>query len=234
MRTIVLPTLLASLIGVMFWKSTAWAQDKSRILSVTGEGSVTVETQVAVIQLGVWIDGKSAQEVQAKIAEQSNQVVEKLKTLEVQKLQTTGISLNPQYDYRDNKTILVGVQGQNTLRFEVPIDKAGFVLDQAVTAGATQIQSIQFQADEKDRLAAEQEALKQAVKRAQTQAEQVLGVLGLSSKEVDRIQVNSGGSMPQPLSLLENKVYRSDIAASTPVVGGEQVVTATVTLDIRY
>ncbi|NJL97609.1 MAG: SIMPL domain-containing protein [Synechococcaceae cyanobacterium SM2_3_2] len=119
---------------------------QANLLTVSGQGLVTVETSIAVVRLAVWVEGESAAAVQAEVAERTNSLVEQLRQEEVQKLQTTGISLNPRYTYQGGVTEQVGVEGQNAVQFEVPIDRAGGVLDGAIEAGATQIQSVSFKA----------------------------------------------------------------------------------------
>ncbi|PIK84318.1 membrane protein [Synechococcus sp. 65AY6A5] len=208
----------------------------SRTLTVTGQGSVAVETSIAVIRLGVVIQGDTAQSVQQQLAERSERLVNRLKELQVSALQTTGISLYPQYDYQQSPPRLSGVQGQNSLQFEVPIARAGQVLDEAVAAGATQVESVSFRADEATLLQARSRALRQAVEDAQRQANDVLRALNLSSRSVERIQIHSEGYIapPVPLAGMGGAEYARLQAASTPVEGGQQTVRAQVTLEIRF
>jgi hypothetical protein len=156
-----------------------------------------------------------------------------LKTLEVQKLQTTGISLNPQYDYNNGQAKQVGVQGQNSVQFEVAIAKAGSILDQAVAAGATQVESVSFKATEEVIASGRKAALQLAVKDAQTQAQDVLQVLSLSIKSIQKIEVNSSNALPPPVPL-EKVAYARLDSAPSPVIGGDQQVTASVTLTVSY
>ncbi len=205
-----------------------------RTLTATGQGSVAVETSIAVIRLGVVIQGETAQSVQQQVAERSERLVNRLKELQVSALQTTGISLYPQYDYQQSPPRLTGVQGQNSLQFEVPIARAGQVLDEAVAAGATQVESVSFRADEATLLQARSRALTQAVEDAQRQASDVLRALNLSIRSVERIQIHSDGYVaPPPISFARADSVRLE-AASTPVEGGQQTVRAQVTLEIRY
>lgn len=206
----------------------------SRMLTVTGQGSVSVENSIALIRLGVVIQGETAQSVQQQVAERSERLVNRLKELQVSALQTTGISLYPQYDYRDGQPRLTGVQGQNSLQFEVPVARAGQVLDEAVAAGATQVESVSFRADDATLLEARSRALTQAVKDAQRQAQDVLGALNLSIRSVERIQIQSDGYMiPPPIPFARADYARLE-TASTPVEGGQQTVRAQVTLELRY
>ncbi|MCF2972705.1 SIMPL domain-containing protein [Synechococcus sp. Nb3U1] len=207
----------------------------SRILTVTGQGSTQVETSIAQIRLGVILRGNSAQTVQQQVAESSERLVTRLKELQVNALQTTGISLYPQYDYRDGQSRLTGVQGQNSVQFEVPVASAGQVLDEAVAAGATQVESVNFRADDAALVEARSRALAQAVEDAQRQAQDVLGALNLTLGSVERIQIHSDGRIsPPPIPLAASADFARSEIASTPVEGGEQNVRAQVTLEIRY
>jgi uncharacterized protein YggE len=206
------------------------------LLTVSGQGLVTVETSIAVVRLAVLVDGESAEAVQKDVAERTNSLVERLQQEEVDKLQTTGISLNPRYTYRNNEAEQVGVQGQNAVQFEVPIERAGLVLDGAIEAGATQIQSVSFRASDEVIQSARQEAIRLAIGDAQDQADVALGALSLSQSGIASIQINGSNQAPAPVSLQAAEAYSlsSRSADPTPVLGGEQVVTASVTLRIRY
>jgi hypothetical protein len=110
----------------------------------------------------------------------------------------------------------------------------GAVVDDAVAAGATQIQGISFMATDEAIAAARQVALREATAEAQAQANIVLGALNLGAEEIVGIQINgANGPMPVPLPR-QARVAEASADFSTPVVGGEQTVNATVTLQIRY
>ncbi|MGQ9836792.1 MAG: SIMPL domain-containing protein [Cyanobacteriota bacterium] len=207
----------------------------SRVLTVTGQGSAQVETSIARIRLGVILQGDSAQTAQQQVAERSERLVTRLKQLQVNALQTTGISLYPQYDYREGQPRLTGVQGQNSVQFEVPVANAGQVLDEAVAAGATQVESVSFRAEDAVLVQARSHALAQAVKDAQRQAQDVLGALNLTPTSVERIQIHSDSRVvPPPIPLAAGAEFARSEIASTPVEGGEQTVRAQITLEIRY
>jgi hypothetical protein len=228
---------LAGLLSACCWMAPAMAQsENARTLTVTGAGSTLVETAIAVVRLGVSVTGTSAAEVQTQVAEQSNRLVAKLQQLEVQKLQTTGISLYPQYDPQydparsDNPP--AKIQGENSVQFEVSIDKAGSILDEAVAAGATRIDSVSFKATETVAASGREAALKLAVQDAMTQADIVLKELNLTRQSIRSVQVNSSSTPPGPIPL-EAAALRADQAA-TPVLGGDQMVDATVTVTVQY
>lgn len=228
---------LALLICVTFIQPSL-AQEKEkmwRTLTVSGSGMETIPTTISLVSLGVEIQGKTAQEVQQEAARRSSSVVALLKSRNVEKLQTTGIRLNPVYSYTNNVQRITGYAASNTVSFRIATEKAGTLLDEAVKAGATQINGISFVATDEAIAAAQKQALREATQEAQAQAEAVFSTLGLKSKEVVSIQINNASTPPpHPVLMRAEATKVSNADVSTPVVGGEQQVEASVTLQISY
>lgn len=204
-----------------------------RILTVMGQGEQSVESTIAQVNLGVEVEADTAEAAQREAAQQSNAVVNLLRDRQVERLQTTGIRLNPRYNNSEGQRQLVGYIATNTVSFEMPVDAVGALLDETVNAGATRIQGISFRAEEGAIAAAREVALTRAVANAQSQASAVLGALNFSAEEIVGIQVNHA-MPPTPPPFLQSAQLADAVPANTPVIGGEQTVTATVTLQIRY
>lgn len=204
-----------------------------RVLTVTGQGEEQIATTLAQVNLGVEIEAETAEAAQQEAAQRSSAVVELLRDRNVEQLQTTGIRLNPQYRSVDDTRAITSYVATNTVSFEVPIDAVGSLLDDAVTAGATRIQDVSFRASDAAVVAARDTALRNAVEDAQAQAQSVLSALNFTADEIVSIQIN-GAVPPTPIPQPRQAQFADAVAASTPVVGGEQTVTATVTLQIRY
>ncbi|AKG22844.1 SIMPL domain-containing protein [Calothrix sp. 336/3] len=226
---------LALLMCVSFIQPAgALDQEKNiRTLTVSGRGIEAIPTSLSQINLGVEVQGKTAQDVQKEAARRSSAVVALLQSRNVEKLQTTGISLNPVYSYNNNVQKITGYAASNTVSFRIATDRAGNILDDAVKSGASQISSISFVATDEAIAQAQKQALKKATQEAQQQANVVFDTLGLKAKEVVSIQIN-GASAPPPITRNYSNAKMMAEAASTPVVGGEQQVEASVTLQISY
>ena len=214
---------------------SALAEEKPvRTLTVTGRGSEMVQTTLAQVRLGVEAQGKTSEEVQKEVARRSNSVVSLLRSRKVEKLQTTGINLSPTYRYDNGTQTLTGYNGSNIVSFRIATSEAGAILDDAVKAGASRIDGVSFVASDGAIANARKVALREATADAQTQADAVLDSLGLSRQEVIGIQIN-GAFAPPPRPLDMAKFSSENIAAApSPVIGGEQEVEASVTLQIRY
>ena len=203
-----------------------------RILTVSGRGLRSVKTTKARIQLGVTVEGKTAIEVQKEVARQAHSIVSLLQRLSVEKLQTTSIQLNPKYVYENNRQRQDGFTGQTSVSFLVAIEQAGETLDAAVNAGANQVEQITFIATDTELNVVRQLALQDAIKDAQSQSNTVLSALGLSPKFIKAIQISDSAiSYPVPQPRMDTFVKS---ASSLPILGGEQKVEASVTLQITY
>ncbi len=206
-----------------------------RTLTVTGRGSESIKTTIAIVRLGVEAQGKTAAEVQAVVAKRSNSLVNLLKSRQVDKLQTTGISLNPTYDYNDGKQVFTGYTATNTVSFRTNNEAAGGLLDDSVKSGASRIDGISFTATDEAIAAGQKVALRKATQEAQAQAQAVLSALNFTQKEIVGIQIDQ--AVPQ-VRLAQTADFaaakRTGAAEPSAVVGGEQNIEASVTLEISY
>ncbi len=206
-----------------------------RTLTVTGRGVKSIPTTITQVRLGVEVQAKTAQEAQQEAAKRSTAVITLLKSRNVEKLETTGINLNPIYSYENNTQKLTGYSATNTVSFRIPTGNAGNLLDEAVKAGATRIDGVSFIASDSAISTAQQQALKEATQDAQKQADAVLSALNLRAGEVIGIQINGAYAPPPvPVPMPKFADARAEMTASTPIEGGEQQVEASVTLQIRY
>ncbi|OIP75612.1 MAG: hypothetical protein AUK48_07155 [Oscillatoriales cyanobacterium CG2_30_44_21] len=215
---------------------STYAQLKSekseRVLTVTGRGERFVKSTKAKIQVGVRVEGKTAIATQTEVARQANSLVSRLQQLNVEKLQTTTIQLNPRYVYENNRQTQEGFTGQTSVSFLISLAQAGTVLDAAVASGANQIEQVTFIATDAELNAARQLALQDAIKDAQSQSKTVLDALGFTAKTIKSIQISDSAiAYPSPQPRME---ALSKVADSIPVLGSEQKVDASVSLQIIY
>ncbi|MEG4442386.1 SIMPL domain-containing protein [Microcoleus sp. AT9_B5] len=208
-------------------------EQRIRTLSVTGRGVEAIPTTQTQVALGVEVQGKTAAQVQQEAARRSSAVVALLRSRQVEKLETTGITLSPTYSYENNQQRLTGYIATNTVSFRLNTESAGTLLDDAVQAGATRIQGVSFVAADSAIEQARKQALRKATQDAQAQADAVLSALNLNRGEILGIQVN-GAIAPPPMYRQLAGARSADANPATPVVGGEQEIEASVTLQIGY
>lgn len=213
--------------------SFARSFDDRNILQVSSKGEVTVPTSITTVELGIQVEAATAAEVQQQVAQQATAVVDVLENLDVEELQTTSVRLFPVYSFENDTRTLTGFEGRNTLSFELPNEEAGAAIDAAIEAGANLVQNISFSATDEALQQARLQALEQAVAQAQTEAQTVFETLNLVSEEIVGIEILSIGAsnpIPQPLQF-EVSAARD---ATTPIIGSNQTVEASVALDILY
>ncbi len=207
--------------------------DINNILEVTGIGEVTVPTTITTVDLGIQVEAATATEAQQQAAQQTADVVEVLESLDAQELETTSVRLFPVYSFEDDTRELTGFEARNTLSFELPNEEAGAAIDAAIEAGANVVQNISFSASDEALQQARLQALQQAVEQALIEAQTVFNTLNLVPEEIVGIEILSvGASNPFPQPLEFDASFARD--TTTPIIGGDSTVQASVALDILY
>ncbi len=147
-----LPVLL--IIAAGFAACPAQAADK--LVTVTGEATVAIAPDAAVIRIGVNSQGKTAREASDANAKQMTSVLAAIKDAGVadRDVQTSRLSLQPQYDPNKSGTArLLGFQVTNQLTVKIhDIDKLPTFLDRAIAAGANEMSGIEFVVSEQSKL----------------------------------------------------------------------------------
>ena len=226
--------LIPVVVGLLYFVATipAIAQEQAlRTLTVQGQGIETVSATIAEVNLGVQIQGKTAAEVQQELAQKTSEVVKLLQSRDVEQLQTTGVFLQPNSTYSNNNRKIDGYIGSNTFSFQYRIPEVGALIDEAVAAGVNKVNSIRLTAKAEELAIAQQEALRKATLDAQNQANTVLKTVNFTAQEIVRIEIN-GANISNPQFIGAEKFSTAQV--NTTIIGGEEQVTAFVTLQIRY
>jgi uncharacterized protein len=197
-------------------------------ITVTGEGQVEAAPDMATMTLGVTTEGPTPAEAMAANSSQLAAVLERLRGAGIsdQDLQTTGLSLNPnwQNDATGTAPRIAGYVATNMLTVRIrALDGLGAVLDAAIGQGANTFNGISFGLA--DPAPAMNEARRRAVADAMARAELLAGAAGVPLGPVLSITEGGASGWPAP-------AYRMDAAAASPVpVAAGQVSTqASVTM----
>jgi uncharacterized protein YggE len=202
--------------------------DLPRTITVTGTGRATIRPDLADLRLGVSITSPTVDSARAASAAALTAVLGKLKALGVADadLRTSIVSVSPQYDYSREGAPprLSGYTFSNlvaaTLR---DVDRLGDAIDAALTAGATNIDRIDFRVA--DQTAAEKSARELAVADARTKAETFAAAAGVTIAGGAAIS-EGGGPIPMPYE----RMALAAKDASTPIEAGMNEIVATVSI----
>lgn len=201
------------------------------LLSLSAEGQVKATPDVAFVTFGLVTEAKTAQEAMAANAAQMSRVMSTLKAQGIadKHVQTSGLSLNAQYDYRDNQPpVLRGYQASNQVSVRIEdLAKTGATLDAVVKAGVNQINGISFGL--KDPKKAEDAARLDAVKALQAKANLYAGATGYRIKGLQSLS-EGGGFAPMPMPMPMPRMMKAEMAMAdaTPVAAGEMAVSITI------
>ncbi|MDO8877035.1 MAG: SIMPL domain-containing protein [Pseudolabrys sp.] len=204
----------------------AHAADK--VLTVTGEATVAVAPDTAVIRIGVTSSAKTAREASEGNAKQVTSVLAAIKDSGIsdRDVQTSRLSLQPQYDTTKSGTArLLGFQITNQLTVKVhDIDRLPSFLDRAIAAGANEMSGIEFIVSEQSKLL--DQARDDAVADARRKAELYAKAAGVKVGQV--VSIAEEGSNPPPRPMVQ-----AMRAGAVPVAPGEQTLRASVTLSYQ-
>ena len=199
------------------------------LLSVSASADAKRVPDIASISTGVVTQATDANAAMRANAVQMDKVMTAIRAAGIAErdIQTSGINLNPQYNYRDNAPpTITGYQASNTVSIIVrDLAKLGKVLDTLVEQGANQINGPSFEVDKPDE--AYDEARIGALKKAQARAQTYAGALGMKVRRVVSISEGGGGNFPRPLPMV--RMMAADAGAKeTSVAPGETTLTVNI------
>jgi uncharacterized protein YggE len=233
-------TFIAAVCGNETTRIENTGNEQMNGISVSGEGKVSAPPDLAMITLGVSTLRPTVAEARDAAATALDAMITSMKDngIEEKDIQTTGLSIYPEYRYSNNgEQTLTGFRVSNTVIAKLrEVDRTGEVVDEAVTAGGNEatIQGISFTIDDPESL--REQARAAAVADAKRRAETLASA--------------SGVTIGSPISIIEGSVssppipYAADRAAAsegaqgvpeTPIEPGELdvIINVTVTWSIE-
>ena len=207
------------------------SEQRVRSMTVTGNGSVSVQPDIARIQLAVVTEDESLTQAQQENAQAMNQVIEALMTLGLarENIQTTSYTIIPNYDFVDGLQVFRGYEVRNEITVEVQsIDQIGKIIDVAVQNGVNHVSNIQFTVQDKQHYY--QEALVSALQNATMKSQTIAQTMQLNLD-------------PTPIRIVEevidNQINFKAFATSldnisTPIEPGEIIIMAKVEVKYQY
>lgn len=125
-----------------------------RQVTITGQGKVAYEPDLAIVTLGIQVDKASTSEdALNQLNEKMNKVIAAVKAEKIKNedITTANYSLAPQYDYKDNISTVSGYNANEQLIIKVrgydkDVNGLSHVIAAASKAGANQVSGLSFDA----------------------------------------------------------------------------------------
>jgi uncharacterized protein YggE len=195
-----------------------------KLVTVTGEATLAVAPDAAMIRIGVSSQDKTAREASDANARQMTAVLAAIKSNNIAErdIQTSRLSLQPQYDPNKSGTArLTGFQATNQVTVRIrDIGNLAAVLDSAISAGANEMSGIEFIVSEQSKLL--DRARDDAIADAHRKAERYAKAAGSRLGHV--VAISEEGSSPPP------RLMQALRAGAVPISPGEQTLRAAVTV----
>lgn len=229
------PLLTAGLMQITKPEPAMAATDSTttNVISVNGQGTVSVSPDIAYVTLGIETRAKTAEEAQKDNAAAFEKLQKTLLedfNIDKKDIKTTNFQVQPVYSYENQEQKIKEYRTSHFIQISYrELDKIGSLLDAASEAGANRINGIQF--DTEKRSEYELEAIKNAMANAEAKAKVIAEYAGKDLKDIIQVsQDTSFGGGP----IYYNSAEMVRKADSTSISVGQIDVTTTVHVQYNF
>jgi hypothetical protein len=221
------------ILATLFTPSVSEQQTFNKTIEVSGSGLVKVIPDEAHVMVAVVSEALTAQDVAELNSEDMTEVFAVLKKAGISEFKTRQYSITPIYEWieevtlegKRQKSVIVGYRATNMIEVVCKPEDAGKAIDAAVMGGANQIDSISFQLSESLSEISYSDALRKAVKNAQSKADVVADEMGIVGIYPVKISVED---FYVPVYRIAAPMEGAAAAAPTPITPSEVEVSASV------
>jgi uncharacterized protein YggE len=203
-----------------------------RTLNVNGVGEVDLTPDIAYIYIGVHDEAQTASDAVSANKVHTTSVIEAIKKagVDAKDIRTTNFSIYPSQQYGTDGAITGTVyMVDNSVYVTVRnLDGLGSLLDDAISAGANNVNSIQF--DVADKTAAVKDARARAVEDAKLQAQEMADAAGVTLGDIQNLSFYENNPVPMLSGKGGGAAMSAD--ASVPIQPGQ--LTISVNVSITY
>lgn len=144
-------------------------------------------------------------------------------------IETINYNIYPEYDWSSGKQESKGYRTTNTLKVTTQyFDDLGAIVDSAVKAGATGIDSINFELSKDKQNEVKREALAKATEDAKLKAEAIANGLGAKLGKLTSVTESSYNYIPYPLFRGGGDIAAAEKAVSTNIEPQNLEITASI------
>jgi len=228
--------LMTSAIGLSLVANAGCGKQQTRTTKVTvsGEAMTKVEPDAAVIVLSVVTQNAQAISAQQENARKSEAVANAIKNTAGPnaEIKTSDYSLQPQYDYRDNRLPqIIGYDARNSVIVTISeLKNVGAVIDAASSAGANSIDNVSFILRQTS--PARGQALSDATHQAMNKAQSIAQALG--GRVLRVVEENESATVT---GINELTTYNADLSRggkqTTPITSSQLNIKSNVQLIVE-
>lgn len=175
----------------------ATTTENATTIDVTGTAQVSTDADLALVFVSVTARADSADRARTRVAGDVGRMRSALRDGGVldDSVTTASFRISPRFDTGERESQIVGYDAVHAFRIEVPPDRAGEVIDLAVSNGADEVDGVQFTLTDETRASLREQALTSAVEAARADADTIATAADLSITGVKHVST-SGGFTP--------------------------------------
>jgi len=206
--------LAGALVALLIPAGAALADEgRTRTVSVSGQGEVSAQPDMARVTLGVEARRSTLAEARSAVTATVDRVLALTRDLRIDPkyVNATRLQIQPEYNWneKDRKRVLLGYVVSRQVEVELrDLDQLGALLERAVDAGANQVGDASLDSTRRKEL--ERQAMALAVQDARLNAEALARAAGAQLGAVRTL--NASGSAP-PMPMYRMSAVMADAAA---------------------
>ena len=210
--------------------------DSNGGITVSGSATISVEPDLAILDMGVEAFGKTVSFARSDAAIAMDAIVSSLKSEGVleKDIQTQRLNISPKYEWQEisigsqvtNKQVLTGYSVSNSVRVKIrDLDHVGKIVDSASESGGdfVRVNGISFNLEDTYNLMPQ--LREQAVQNAFMKADEYASAAGLRLGSITSLSEVGSSS---PSSAIGNQMRAMSALIESPISGGELQVSLTV------
>lgn len=199
-------------------------------LKLNGTATIKVESNIAIVNLGVVTEDMNLEKAQRENAIKVTAIINELLKFNIPKedISTSSYNIEPQYDYIEGKQVFRGYRVTNILSVTIrDLSKVGQIIDAAVSKGANRVDNIKFTVENPSLYY--NKALSLAIINAINKARQVENTLKVTVFKIPYKIVEQGSTE----NIQEVAGFKA-LAATTPILPGQSTITANIEAFFHY
>jgi len=201
-----------------------------KIISTSGEATVSATPDMAVLTLGVQSTDKDVKVAYNDNKTKMEAILKELSNLGIEKkdIKTTTFSVSPNYEWTDGSSKLIGYNVTNMVTVKIrDLSKVGTVLESAILQNSNAINGLEYKVSDNSKNY--KAALRLAIKNAKEKALEMADELGY--KKVTPVSVRES-SVSEVGPIMYDKATLN--TAGAPVSNGTVEIKATVSVDFQF